>query len=364
MKWMFNNFQGFIDAVDGKGSLYGEVVETIMGFDPKVVIVLGGEPLIATKDWGNPFIAANFSRMLRRFGVHTVGVGHFFTLDREKFEADFDCILGGEPNSQIVDVVKNLRTGYVNPKPLDLNVVPAVPTVYPERQITDFVMTSFGCRFPCSFCLAQQLYKNLRQPVRFVELDTVVQDIARRPEPDIYLTDLTFTMAPLKRLRALADRLKAANLKKNFTIDTRVDSLSEEIVDLLVELGVTRVKLGIEGMTQGMIDQFNKRTTVDQNKQAVELLRKHDMEVLTYLLIGGNVSMKDYELTADYVKDLAPDFVPVAIWAYNLDTDYRYDTQFSPVRLKEWNISPEIFFKYMELQEMVNPTVGKLLNLD
>ena len=93
MKWMFENFDTFKDGVDNRGSLYGEVIETLMSFNPKAVVIMGGEPLFPTKDWGNPFIAANFAKRLKSFGVYTVGIGPFFTLDKERFQDDFDCIM-------------------------------------------------------------------------------------------------------------------------------------------------------------------------------------------------------------------------------------------------------------------------------
>jgi radical SAM superfamily enzyme YgiQ (UPF0313 family) len=224
-------------------------------------------------------------------------------------------------------------------------------------------MTSFGCRFPCSFCLVQKLYKTLQQPVRFVDLDTVVSDIGQRSEEEIYFTDLTFTMAPKTRLRDLAAKLRDAGIRKSYTIDTRADCITDEIGDILVELNVQQVKIGVEGGTERMLQVFNKGTDVDVNNQAIRILRDRGIKVLTYLLIGGDIDERDYETTRAYIQQLDPDFVPVAIWAYDLDTDYRYDTQFSPIRLKKWGISEEVFFKYLSLQDEVNPTVGKLLDI-
>lgn len=358
---MFDNYQSFVDAVDGKSSLYGELAEVILGFAPKVVVIAGAEPLIATKDWANPFVAAHFSKLLRRLGIYTVGIGHFLTLDRARFLDDFDCIMGGEPSAAIVDIVRERPSGYVEPRPIDLDVVPRLQPRLPERQRTDFVMTSFGCRFPCSFCLVQQFYRELRRPVRYVGIDTVVADVAQRVEDEIYFTDLTFTMAPKKRLKALAAALAQAGIRKSYTIDTRADCLDEEIVDLLAELNVTRVKIGIEGGTQDMLNAFNKRTSVDDNERAVALLKARGIQVFTYLLIGGSVTAEDYEVTRRYIERLGPDFVPIAIWAYDLEGDYRYDTQFSPLRLREWGIEPEVFYKYLDLQGETNPTVGHLI---
>ncbi len=362
MRWMFQNYQSFVDAVDGRGSLYGEVVENVMSFQPKVVVILGAEPLIATKDWSNPFIAGHYAGMFRKLGVYTVGLGHFFTLDRARFEGSFDCILGGEPSTAVVDIVRNRPSGYVAPKPIPLSALPNLTRLFPTDQQTDMVMTSFGCRFPCSFCLVQQLYSELDQRVRFVNVDTVMADLAQRPESGIYLTDLTFSYAPPKRMQALTDGLRAHGLEKRFTIDTRADCVNEAIADRLVDLGVERVKIGVEGITQDLLTKFNKRIDLDNIENAVGLLRDRGINVLTYLLIGGVTRLEDYETTRAYIEKLNPEFVPVAIWAYDLTCDYRYDTQFSPLRLKEWGIDEEVFFRYLALQDDLNPTVGSMLD--
>jgi hypothetical protein len=88
------------------------------------------------------------------------------------------------------------------------------------------------------------------------------------------------------------------------------------------------------------------------------------MEVITYLLIGGPTSLEDYGATREYIRRIAPDFVPVAIWAYaDLSKDYRYDTQFSPWTLRNWGIDPQVFYDYIDLQQAVNPTVGLMLDM-
>lgn len=362
MRWMFENYQPFVDAVDGRGSLYGEVAEAVMSFDPKVVVILGGEPLIATKDWANPFIAGHYASLFRRLGVYTVGISHFFTLDRDRFAGLFDCVLDGEPSSEIVEVVRQRPSGFVTSGAVPIDIAPNLTRLYPERQRKDLVMTSFGCRFECAFCLVQQFYTELDRRVRFVALDTVVADIAQRPERDIYLTDLTFTYAPPKRLRTLADAFRTHGLDKVYTIDTRADCITETNADLLVDLNVRRVKIGVEGITGDLLSAFNKRTDLRRIERAVELLRERDIDVVTYLLIGGVTNAADYEETRKYIEKLSPSFVPVAIWAYDLSTDYRYDTQFSPLRLAEWGIDKEVFYKYLALQEEINPTVGAMLD--
>lgn len=363
MRYMFDNYQPFVEAVDGNSSLYGEVIEIVMSFKPSAVVILGGEPLIATKDWANPFIAAHYARLLRALGVFTVGIGHFFTLDRQAFDDAFDCVLGGEPSPAIVNVLLRRVRGYVEPSPIPLDIVPNLTRLVPPQQHTDFVMTSFGCRFSCSFCLVQQFYTELDQRVRFVELDSVIQDLSQRAESEIYLTDLTFTYAPPRRLRAMADAIAAAGLEKSFTIDTRVDLITPASADLLVELGVHRVKIGLEGVSAVQLKSLSKNTELAQAERAVTLLRARGIEVVTYLLIGGDAGESDYEATREYIRRLQPEFAPVAIWAYDLSGDYRYDTQFSPLRLAHWGLDKSVFYDYLDLQGEINPTVGPMIDL-
>lgn len=365
MRWMFENFETFKDGVDNKGSLYGEVLEVLMSFNPKVAVIMGGEPLFPTKDWGNPFIAANFAKRLKAFGVHTVGIGPFFTLDKETFKDSFDCVLDGEPGDEIVDIVKNKTRGRVAAKPMNLQIIPKLTELYPAEQKVDFVMTSYGCFYHCAFCLVQKLYRKIGQStMRFVELDAVMCDLAQRPgEDSIYLTDLDFSMTPNERVEEFAARLSQSGMKKKFTIESRVDTITEEMADLWVRLGVERVKLGVEGGTDELMKSFAKGTSVNQAENAVKFLKARDIKVVVYLIVGGKGNPKDYEDTRAFVKELDPEFVAVNVWAYNLKTDYRYDSQFSPASLKHWDVDVNEFFKHLELQQSINPTVGKMLNV-
>lgn len=364
MRWMFENFETFKDAVDNKGSLYGEVIETLMSFRPKTVVIMGGEPLFPTKDWGSPFIAANFAKRLRAFGVHTVGIGPFFTLDKDRFKDSFDCIMDGEPGEEIVDIVRSHYRGRVASQPMNLQTIPNLQDLYPKEQLVDFVMTSFGCFYHCAFCLVQKLYRRIGQnTTRYVDLDMVIKDLKQRHLNEIYLTDLDFSATPLSRLEAFAKLLKDNGMVTTFTIESRVDSITEEMADMWVKLGVKRVKLGVEGGTDKLMKSFAKGTYVHQADRAVGILKDRGIWVVVYLVVGGKGDVEDYQRTREYVKELEPEFVAVNVWAYDLRTDYRYDTQFSPVSLARWNIEPVEFFKHLELQKEINPTVGRMLDV-
>ena len=356
-KWMFDNFQAFQDAVDNKGSLYGGVIEGVMGFSPKVVVVMAGEILYPTTDLGNPFIGANFSKRLRELGVFTIGVGPFYTLQPEKFKKYFDCLILGEPSKDLVEIIKSKKRGIIKVNPIANNVVPNLDHLFPEGQRKDILMTSFGCAYKCSFCQVPLVSPK----VRFIESETILKDLRSRQEKKIYLGDLTFNLSA-EHLREIRNIVKTNNIRKEFTAEIRVDLIDEEKTKLLKEIGVKTVKIGIEGVTQKQLDIFNKKTSRKMIMQAYSTLKKAGFKIVGYFILGGDgIKMGDYKETIKFLKSLSLDYIVINIWSYDINTDYRYDTHFSPVALARWKIPKQVFYKYLEFQRSMNPTVGNLI---
>jgi hypothetical protein len=95
------------------------------------------------------------------------------------------------------------------------------------------------------------------------------------------------------------------------------------------------------------------------------LVKKFGIKIVAYLLLGGDGgACVDHAATIEMVRYLEPDFVVPNIWSYDLRTDYKYDTQFSPVALKRWGIEKEVYYRYLELQNEFNPTLGMLYSQD
>lgn len=356
-KWMFDNFQTFKDAVDNKGSLYGEVIENIMGFSPKVVVIMAGEILYPTTDLGNPFIGANFSKRLKKLGVFTIGVGPFYTLQPKKFKKYFDCLIVGEPSEDLVEIIKKRKKGVMKVKPIESDVVPSMEHLFPKGQKKDILMTSFGCPYKCSFCLAPLVTPR----VRFIEPSAILKDLKSRSEEKIYLGDLTFNLSTdhLKKIRNI---IKNNNIKKEFVAEIRVDLIDEEKIKLLKEIGVKTVKIGIEGITQKQLDVFDKKTNRKMVIKTLSLLKKAGFKIVGYFMLGGKgIKLQDYKENIKFLKSLNLDYIVINIWSYNINTDYKYDTHFSPITLAKWKIPKRVFYKYLEFQQSMNPTVGNLI---
>lgn len=360
-KVLFENYSYFVDAVQGKSPLYLEMMETLMSWNPKTVVVLGADPLFPTKDLGHPYIAAEYSKRLRSLGVKTIGLSPYFNLQPEKFRYDFDTLLMGEPSPTLVDIIQRNLKGLVQASPLPLNKKPLFSKQEYFHGGDDAFLYSLGCLYPCKFCVAGIQYRGWKRPIRFIKQDVLISDLKHRKQHHLYWEDLNFSNIPLKNLESLANQFELNKVNKSFTIECRTDGISKERLTLAKQLGVRRIKLGVENITEEVLKDFKKKQSLEQIQRAVDLIRQFDMEVVIYLLVGGKATQEDYKETADYIYSLKPDHVVVSIWAFELDKDYRYDTQFSPLKLKEWGMPREVFFNFLDLASSVNPTVGKIL---
>ena len=150
-----------------------------------------------------------------------------------------------------------------------------------ERGLPALILSSRGCYHRCSFCSIPSFYglhggrapryrspQNLLDEIEFVMKTTGINEFV--------FADNNF-IGPGERNRErvtqIADEMKACKLDFTFTIECRADEIDEDILKLLKDVGLTRVFMGIESGVQQQLDRYNKRTTVEQNKRAIEMVK-------------------------------------------------------------------------------------------
>lgn len=70
-------------------------------------------------------------------------------------------------------------------------------------------------------------------------------------------------------------------------IQTRTDKINEETIKMLSDIGVYLVCLGIESGDQNMLNRINKGITIEQNINAVKLLKRNGINARITLVLGN-----------------------------------------------------------------------------
>ncbi|MBN1799520.1 MAG: radical SAM protein [Spirochaetales bacterium] len=146
--------------------------------------------------------------------------------------------------------------------------------------------TSRGCAVGCDYCPYSSFYG---RRMEFRSLPNVLKDIEYLLSlgiKEILFRDQYFSIRP-KRTEELCRMIIAHKLKFNWQCETRLESLTPDLIDLMVEAGMDMVCFGVETASANTLNEYN-RPPVDEAK-LIKLIRYlHSKKVMTiaFYMIG------------------------------------------------------------------------------
>ncbi len=163
------------------------------------------------------------------------------------------------------------------------------------------VETTRGCPYRCNFCSVWIFYKGrcrMKTPGR------VLSEMARLREKNILFTDDNF-LINIPRAEEIARRLKEKGLKKKFTIQARSDTIVEhpDTVVRLKEVGLKGVFIGFEKIRDDELASIDKRNSVRNNEEALEILRSLKIDVWASFIVDPDYEKEDFERLRQYIID-------------------------------------------------------------
>lgn len=189
-----------------------------------------------------------------------------------------DNLIRTEPREQIKD--------------LDTLPIPARELYYhPKRGI----FTSRGCPYDCTFCFSKPFWGK----PRFFSAEYVIKemiDIVKKFNVSkITIYDDLF-IANIPRFKKIVQYIREAGLHKKvaFSCNVRPNLITDEIALLLKSMNVTNVFLGIESGNQRVLEYLKKQAcSVEQNYNAIQILRKHNIITNGGFIIGSPDETKE-----------------------------------------------------------------------
>ena len=113
-------------------------------------------------------------------------------------------------------------------------------------------------------------------------------------------------------LLEIAKRYVDSGEVQGIRLSTRPDYISEEILDILKHYGVTAVELGIQSMSQTVLDTSKRGHNTDATECACALVKQYGFELVGQMMIGlpgADVEAEKY--TARRICEMGADFARV-----------------------------------------------------
>jgi radical SAM superfamily enzyme YgiQ (UPF0313 family) len=181
------------------------------------------------------------------------------------------------------------------------------------KNITE-IITARGCPYNCTFCAGHEVFGFT---VRFRSPENVIKEIeeCRKKFKTNHITflDNTFTLKK-ERVKTICKYLKEGNF--TFDCNSRVDTVDEEIINIMKESGCEKISFGIESGSQRILDLINKKTNISQIKKTISLAKKVKIPVIEgTAMIGSHPTetREEVKMTFNLLKELDLDYVVVEV---------------------------------------------------
>ena len=250
-------------------------------------------------------------------------------------EAHVDIIVRGEGEQTLLELVQNLHdsknlhkikgitfrnNGQIirtPDRPLIQNLDELPRPSYKHFQLEKYrlfgrtvlpVITSRGCPFQCSFCVASQMFGKefrARSPKNVVDELEWLRDVHGAEAFTFYDDTLTFDK---KRIYEICDEIKNRNIGIPWDCQTRVDQVTKELLVKMRDAKCQQVFFGVESGCQKILDAVHKKTTVEQNEKAIKLAKDTGLFVTISAIVGyPGETRETIKQTLDFIRKVKPD---------------------------------------------------------
>jgi hopanoid C-3 methylase len=180
----------------------------------------------------------------------------------------------------------------------------ALPTRYLNKYYYLFqencalIKTSVGCPYQCNFCFCKEI-----APYAAREIDDVIRELIQIPQKEVYIVDDDF-LFNRQRLLGFVAALKKQDIHKHFLCYGRADFIAdnEDVILELHNVGLTAVIVGVEASEQEQLNTYNKKTTINDNENALAILQKYGIECYATVILGVDWTKEDFHRLYDFIK--------------------------------------------------------------
>ena len=86
-------------------------------------------------------------------------------------------------------------------------------------------------------------------------------------------------------------------------ISARAEDVNEELFNLLAQAGVNDCLIGVESGVDRLLRMYNKKTTVKQNQNCIDILKKLGINLnLAYIMIDPRMTFEELKQNYEFIK--------------------------------------------------------------
>jgi hypothetical protein len=216
--------------------------------------------------------------------------------------------------------------------PLFLNNEGFTAAPFPARHLIDIdsynfhidgkkglsLISQLGCPFMCGFCSGRN--SPTFRKIRTRTIENVMAEIEQMHKTwgieafTFYDDELNVTKTLPNLLRLLIGYQEKHGVKFNLRGCIKSELFNEEQAELMYQAGFKKLLVGFESGSPRILDNINKRATLDDNTRCIEIGRKYGIELKALMSIGHpGESRETIDETKYWLKEVRPSEFDVTI---------------------------------------------------
>lgn len=174
------------------------------------------------------------------------------------------------------------------------------------------VMTQRGCPFGCNFC-SRPYGRKVRRRTNSMVVDEIRKSLCTYPINRIDFYDETFSVYK-NDTKDLCRKMIKNNIKTGWTCTTHVNTVDEELVDLMKKSGCSEVRFGVESGNQKIIESMNKNVTKKRILEVHKMFKNASLPTMAFFIFGHpNETLKTVRDTVRFAVRLNADRTAIGI---------------------------------------------------
>lgn len=168
------------------------------------------------------------------------------------------------------------------------------------------LITARGCPYTCTWCSRSVFGLSHRRRSASSVADEVEAIVDRYAPDRLWYADDVFGIHRGWTL-AYAAELERRRIRLPFECISRAERIDDSVADALQAMACTRVWIGSESGSQRVLDAMERRTSVEEVRQAAARLQKRGIEVGLFIMLGyDGERVSDLRQTIAHLKATSP----------------------------------------------------------
>jgi magnesium-protoporphyrin IX monomethyl ester (oxidative) cyclase len=146
------------------------------------------------------------------------------------------------------------------------------------------LVTSYGCRYYCTFCAADHGNYRYMSPERVV---SQIENAQKKYGAEYFAFRDSFWPPTSQWLEKFCDLIEERGIKFRFHFETRAGSLDERQMARLKRIGARAIAVGVESGDPGVLKLIRKAITVDMVKKTFDQLHRTGLLSVAFFMVGN-----------------------------------------------------------------------------